>query len=152
VADYFTSYTSSDRDWALWLHRELERVDHKLYIHEREIRPGEGIFAWMRRRMDTVDLVLCVLSGDYLKAACSTAERNAALWEAIGSRPGFALAIVADSYRAMWWIRAEMDATMRADLVALGVRLDWVPADETEGAALKKVMERLDAGLSNRSR
>ena len=35
------------------------------------------------------------------------------------------------------------EATMRADLVALGVRLGWVAADEKEEPALAAVMERL---------
>jgi len=46
-------------------------------------------------------------------------------------------------YRARWWIRAQTDATMRADLIALGVRLQWVSPDDKEEAALAMVMERL---------
>ena len=46
-------------------------------------------------------------------------------------------------YRATWWIRAQTEPTMRADLVALGVRLGWVGADEKEEPALAAVMERL---------
>ncbi len=46
-------------------------------------------------------------------------------------------------YRATWWIRAQTDATMRADLVALGVRLGWVFGDEKEAPALENVRDRL---------
>jgi hypothetical protein len=46
-------------------------------------------------------------------------------------------------YRATWWIRAQSEPTMRADLAALGVRLDWVSPDEKEEPALAAVMERL---------
>jgi hypothetical protein len=46
-------------------------------------------------------------------------------------------------YRATWWIRAQSEPTMRADLVALGVRLDWVAPEEKEEQALAAVMERL---------
>jgi tetratricopeptide (TPR) repeat protein len=46
-------------------------------------------------------------------------------------------------YRATWWIRAQTEPSMRADLVALGVRLGWVGADDKEEPALAKVMERL---------
>lgn len=49
----------------------------------------------------------------------------------------------AADYRATWWIRAQTEPTMRADLVALGVRLGWVAADEKEDPALAIVMERL---------
>jgi tetratricopeptide (TPR) repeat protein len=44
-------------------------------------------------------------------------------------------------YRATWWIRAQSEATMRADLVALGLRLGWVAAEEE--AADSSVRERL---------
>jgi hypothetical protein len=46
-------------------------------------------------------------------------------------------------YRATWWIRAQSESTMRADLVGLGVRLGWVTPDEEEEPALATVMERL---------
>jgi tetratricopeptide (TPR) repeat protein len=46
-------------------------------------------------------------------------------------------------YRATWWIRAQTEPSMRADLVALGVRLGWVGAKDKEGPALAAVMERL---------
>jgi hypothetical protein len=46
-------------------------------------------------------------------------------------------------YRASWWIRAQTDSTLRADLVALGVRLSWVGAEDKEEPALGLVMERL---------
>jgi tetratricopeptide (TPR) repeat protein len=46
-------------------------------------------------------------------------------------------------YRATWWIRAQTEPTMRADLVALGVRLGWVKADDKEEPALAAVKERL---------
>lgn len=46
-------------------------------------------------------------------------------------------------YRATWWIRAQTEPTMRADLVALGVRLGWIVADEEEEFALATAMTRL---------
>jgi hypothetical protein len=46
-------------------------------------------------------------------------------------------------YRATWWINAQTEPSMRADLVALAVRLGWVAADEKEDPALTTVMERL---------
>jgi hypothetical protein len=45
--------------------------------------------------------------------------------------------------RATWWIRAQTEPGMRADLVALGVRLNWSRADDKEEPALAAVMERL---------
>jgi tetratricopeptide (TPR) repeat protein len=46
-------------------------------------------------------------------------------------------------YRATWWIRAQTEPSLRADLVALGVRLGWVGAEDEEEPALAAVMERL---------
>ena len=46
-------------------------------------------------------------------------------------------------YRAAWWIRAQTEATIRADLIALGVPLGWVAADEKEEPALKVMRERV---------
>ena len=46
-------------------------------------------------------------------------------------------------YRATWWVRAQTADSTRADLIALGVRLGWVVADEKEAPAFEKVMERL---------
>jgi tetratricopeptide (TPR) repeat protein len=46
-------------------------------------------------------------------------------------------------HRATWWIRAETDVTMRADLVGLGVQLDWIKEDAPEATAVKTVLDRL---------
>jgi hypothetical protein len=46
-------------------------------------------------------------------------------------------------YRATWWIRAQTNSTMRADFVALGIRLGWVEANDKEESAVAVVMERL---------
>jgi tetratricopeptide (TPR) repeat protein len=48
-----------------------------------------------------------------------------------------------NDYRATWWIRAQTETSMRADLVALGVRLGWVGAEDKEEPALAAVTERL---------
>ncbi|MGE0503592.1 MAG: tetratricopeptide repeat protein [Rhizobiaceae bacterium] len=250
MADIFVSYTSSDRDWAFWIGRELKALGHVAHIHEWEIAGGENIYAWMEERHDAADHVLCVVSDAYLKAPYSTLERNAALWQAASNRPGFVLFAVVkpcrlptlsdhlkrcelhgipeddarkrfhafmekraeaqaaffpgtyavsnipirlpehflgrdddikeiraaltryegrvaicalhglrgvgkttlaaayaerhrEEYRATWWVRAADDATMRADLVGLGVRLKWVAADDKEEPALATIMERL---------
>jgi tetratricopeptide (TPR) repeat protein len=251
VADIFVSYTGSDRDWAFWIAKELEALGHTPHVHEWEIGSGDDIYAWMEQRHEAAEHVLCVVSDEYLKAPYSTLERNAALWQAAGNRPGFVLFVTVkpsklptlsdhirrcelfgipedaarlrfrefmqkreapaaaafpgkvfavsnipirvpahflgrqDSlaaieaafnratgdmavaalhglrgvgkttlaaayaerhradYRATWWIRAQTEATLRADLVGLGVRLNWIAADEKEEPALTAVVERL---------
>ncbi len=93
MADIFISYTSSDRDWAFWIARELDALGHVPHIHEWEIKGGDDIYAWMESRHAAADHVLCVVSDDYLKAPYSTLERNAALWQAVAKRPGFVLLV-----------------------------------------------------------
>jgi thymidylate kinase len=44
-------------------------------------------------------------------------------------------------YRATWWIRAQTETTMRADLIALAVRLGWVAAIEKEELAVAAAMD-----------
>jgi TIR domain/AAA ATPase domain len=251
VADIFISYTSTDREWAYWIGRELKALDHVPHIHDWEIKGGSDIYSWMEQRHDAADHVLCVISDDYLKAPYSTLERNAALWQAASKRPGFILLVAVKpcrvptlsdhilrcelfgipeeaarhrfrefitkpkplqtaafpgkvfavsnipirvpthfmgredalaaintalkrhegrvaitalhglrgvgkttlaaayaerhrrDYRATWWIRAQATSTLRADLVALGIRLGWVGLDDKEETAFDTVMERL---------
>jgi TIR domain len=52
VADIFISYTSSDRDWAFWIAKELGALGHVPRIHEWEIKGGGDIYAWMEQRND----------------------------------------------------------------------------------------------------
>jgi tetratricopeptide (TPR) repeat protein len=47
------------------------------------------------------------------------------------------------NYRATWWIGAQTESTLRADLMALGVRLGWINTDEKQEQAVAAVMERL---------
>lgn len=249
MADIFVSYTSSDRDRAHWIARELEALGQRPRLYEEEVRGGDSFYAWMRQRLDAADHALCVISEAYLKARYSLDEFDAAskyaaekdynfllpvviercrvpvitghrvLCELFGmsddekrsrfrafiakSVPSSQIAVSAGlvsnipigvprhfmgrdepladidaalrqhegrvaitalyglrgvgktvlavayaerhrgEYRATWWIRAETEAGMRADLVALGVRLAWVFADAKEEPALLMVMERL---------
>ena len=46
-------------------------------------------------------------------------------------------------YHATWWIRAETEPTMRADLVGLGVQLGWTAEDVPEEQAVFAVLERM---------
>lgn len=48
-----------------------------------------------------------------------------------------------DKYRATWWIKAETEATMRADLVGLGIQLGWIAADAPEEKSVEAVLDRL---------
>src|SRR6516164_3261635 len=99
MADIFVSYTSSDREWAFWIAKELKALGHAPHIHEWEISGTDDIYGWMEQHHDAADHVLCVVSDDYLKAPYSTLERNAALWQAASKRPGFVLLVVVKQCR-----------------------------------------------------
>ena len=250
MVDIFISYTSTDRNWAFWIAKELQALGHTPHVHDWSIEGSASIYRWMEEHHNAADHVLCVFSDEYLKAPYSTLERDAALWHSAAKRPAFALLVAVKpcrlptlsdhirrcelfgvpeeaarvrfrefmskrvapdavsfpgkafavsnipirvptlfmgrddalaaietalkryegrvaitalhglrgvgkttlaaayaerhraDYRATWWIRAQTDSTMRADLVALGVRLGWV-ADEKEELALAAVTERL---------
>src|ERR1700692_3886020 len=101
VADIFISYTSSDRDWAFWIAKELEALGHTPHVHEWEIKGSDDIYAWMEARHDAADHVLCVVSDEYLKAPYSTLERNAALWQGAGPRPRSAPVVAAEAGRRL---------------------------------------------------
>jgi hypothetical protein len=51
-----------------------------------------------------------------------------------------------DDYRVIWWIRAQAESSLRADLVTLGIRLGWLDADEKEEPAVAAAMARLRHG------
>jgi hypothetical protein len=89
VPDIFISDTSSDREWADWIAKELEALGHAPHVYERELKGGDDIYAWMGARRDAADHVICVVSDEYLKAPFATLERNAAVWQAASKRPGF---------------------------------------------------------------
>ena len=90
MADIFVSYTSSDRDWAFWIGKELETFGHVARVHEWEISAGGNIPAWMEQRHDRADHVLFVVSRNYLTKDYSNWERLAAEWAAVSKRPNFA--------------------------------------------------------------
>lgn len=94
VANFFVSYTSSDRDWAHWIAAELLAQGHVPHVHEWEIEAGGNVLGWMEQHHDAADHVLCVVSAEYLKAPYSTLERQAAIWRAAKERSDFVLFVV----------------------------------------------------------
>ena len=93
MADIFVSYTSSDREWAFWIGRELEKLGHKPRIHDWEIQAGGDIPQWMEERLESAYRVLCVVSAAYLTQHYSEWERRSAQWAAASKRPNFMLPV-----------------------------------------------------------
>jgi tetratricopeptide (TPR) repeat protein len=271
MAEIFVSYTSSDREWALWIAQELDALGHTSRVHEWEISAGGDIPRWMEESLEKAEHCVLVVSKIYLTKPYSSWERVAAQWATASRRPNFALPVFIEAseppmllahlkrcalhglseeearatlaeflkpaqrptaplrfpgtsvtasstrsgaspvafpgkafalsnipirvprhfmgrddalaaieaaferdegrvaitalhglrgvgkstlaaayadrhrsdYRATWWIRAQTEAGMRVDLVALGIRLGWIGVDDKEGPAVEAVMERL---------
>jgi hypothetical protein len=93
MADFFVSYTSSDKTWAEWIGQRLAEFGHIPHLHDWEVDKGGDISAWMEARHDASDHVLCVISAAYLKAPFSSWERRSAQWLAQTKRPNFMLPI-----------------------------------------------------------
>jgi TIR domain len=94
--DIFISYTESDRPWAFWIGKELQRLGHTPHIHEWEISGGDDIPKWMEERLQTADRVLCVVSLKYLTKDYSGWERRSAEWAAVKDRPNFVLPVLVE--------------------------------------------------------
>jgi hypothetical protein len=96
MADFFVSYTSSDKPWAEWIGQRLVELGHAPHLHDWEIDKGGDIAAWMEVRHDASDFVLCIVSAAYLKAPYSSWERRSAQWLAQTKRPNFVLPILVE--------------------------------------------------------
>jgi len=46
-------------------------------------------------------------------------------------------------YRATWWVRAQAEESIRADLISLGRRLRWVQMDQRDDDAIRVVIDNL---------
>ena len=92
-ADIFVSYTDSDRRWAFWIGRELEKLGHRPRIHDWEIQAGGDIPRWMEECLEKADRALCVISSAYLTQDYSSWAARSAQWAAASQRPNFILPV-----------------------------------------------------------
>ena len=76
TANVLISYTNSDRDWASWIAWELKLLGHRRHIHQREIKSGDDIHAWMEQHRDPTDYVLFVVSANCSRRPPSHSERG----------------------------------------------------------------------------
>jgi hypothetical protein len=61
----------------------LEAIGHVPHIDAWEIPTGGDIMAWMQKRIEKADHVLCVVSEAYLSKPLASLERRAAQWAAL---------------------------------------------------------------------
>ncbi|MGI9099207.1 MAG: TIR domain-containing protein [Solirubrobacteraceae bacterium] len=77
-ADFFVSYTASDRAWAEWIAWELEDAGYRVVIQAWDFRPGSDFVAAMRKAAAECRRTLAVLSAEYLRSEFALSEWAAA--------------------------------------------------------------------------
>jgi hypothetical protein len=78
MADFFISYTRTDRGWAEWIAWTLEAQGYSTIIQAWDFRPGANFVLEMERATAEAQKTLVVLSQDYLNAAFTQSEWAAA--------------------------------------------------------------------------
>ncbi len=86
--DFFISYNKADKAWAEWIAWQLEDEKYSVIIQAWDFRPGMNFMGEMRRGMDQAERFLGILSPDYLSAAFSLQELDAALAADPTGNPG----------------------------------------------------------------
>ena len=72
--DFFISYTSVDRPWAVWIAWQLEAGGYQVVVQAWDFGAGSDWAHEMHDAMSTAERVVVVLSPDYLRSAHGEAE------------------------------------------------------------------------------
>ena len=72
--DFFVSYTSADRPWAVWIAWQLEAGGYQVVVQAWDFGAGSDWAHGMHNAMSTAERVVVVLSPDYLRSAHGEAE------------------------------------------------------------------------------
>ena len=78
MAEFFVSYTSTDKAWAEWIGFVLEEEGFTAVIQAWDFRPGSNFVLEMQRAATEADRTIMVLSPDYLKSQFASPEWAAA--------------------------------------------------------------------------
>ena len=79
AADFFVSYSQSDRSWAEWIAWQLEAAGYRVVIQAWDFSPGSNFIVEMDKAARVSARTIAVLSPDYLGSRFATAEWAAAL-------------------------------------------------------------------------
>jgi len=77
AADFFVSYTSSDRAWAEWIAWQLEAEGYQVVVQAWDFTAGRDWVHEMQQATATAERVVAVLSAAYLRSAHGEAEWRA---------------------------------------------------------------------------
>ncbi|MFE4463412.1 toll/interleukin-1 receptor domain-containing protein, partial [Nocardia tengchongensis] len=130
----FTSYSAADERWAIWLGWQLEHAEarYRTMVSSWDFDPAANYGEFVQRGVREADLVLAVLTRDYVSSRHANREWQAAL----DADPGKLLAIrVSDC--SLEWLPAGV-----ACLDLLGMR--------DEGEMRREVLDRVERMLSER--
>lgn len=79
TTDFFISYTSSDRAWAVWLAWQLEEAGYTTTLQAWDFLPGTNFVLEMQRAAEHAQRIIAVLSPAFLEASYTQPEWAAAL-------------------------------------------------------------------------
>jgi TIR domain len=74
MADFFISYTGTDRPWAEWIAWVLKEAGFSVTLQAWDFRPGNNFVVEMQRAATGSDRTVAVLSPDYLRSLYAMAE------------------------------------------------------------------------------
>jgi hypothetical protein len=77
AADFFVSYTSTDRAWAEWIAWQLEAEGYQVVVQAWDFTPGRDWAHEMQHATANAERVVAVLSTAYLRSAHGEAEWRA---------------------------------------------------------------------------
>jgi hypothetical protein len=139
VADFFVSYTSSDRAWAEWIAWQLEDAGYTVLVQAWDMVPGSNWLQMMNQATIVADRTVAVLSKAYLtESAFGEAEWLAAYRRDPSGLAGRVIPIRVDDCTP----EGLLAGIVYADLVGL-----------TDPAATKKaLLDAVQAALSRRTK
>jgi hypothetical protein len=77
AADFFVSYTSTDRAWAEWIAWQLEAEGYTVVVQAWDFRAGRDFVQQMHQVVEEAERTIAVLSPAYLDSAFGGAEWRA---------------------------------------------------------------------------
>ena len=77
AADFFVSYTSSDRAWTEWIAWQLEAEGYTVVVQAWDFRPGRDFVQQIHQVVEEVQRTIAVLSSAYLTSAYGGVEWRA---------------------------------------------------------------------------
>jgi tetratricopeptide (TPR) repeat protein len=93
AADFFVSYTSTDRAWAEWIAWQLEADGYQVVIQAWDFRPGSDFLQQMHQVVQKAKRTIAVLSPAYLTSAFGGAEWRAVFAEDPSGERGLLLPV-----------------------------------------------------------